>query len=73
MSTAWACVTGIGAILGGMYWMTKDVKKREDLATPYAKTGQGLGGTDKTMTSADISAVVTGSQKPAVGGGKQSK
>jgi len=70
---AWACVTGIGAVLGGMYWMTKDVKQKEDNASVYANRGQGLGGTDKAMTSGDVSAVVTGSARPPTGGGQQAK
>ena len=38
-----------------------------------AHRGQGIGGTDKAMTSGDVSAVVTGSARPPVGGGSSQK
>ncbi|KAF7763616.1 hypothetical protein Agabi119p4_8153 [Agaricus bisporus var. burnettii] len=53
------CVTAIGGALGAMYFIDRNVKKNEGVASPY-KDGAGLsGGSDVNMTSADVSRAVS--------------
>lgn len=60
-----ACTVGLGA----MYYMGKDVKSKEGLSSPYHNPGQGAGGTDKAMSSSQVSEVASGA--PIPGSGKE--
>ncbi|KAF5330020.1 hypothetical protein D9611_010453 [Ephemerocybe angulata] len=62
-----ACTVGLGA----MYYMGKDVKSKEGLSSPYRidNPGQGAGGTDKAMSSSQVSEVASGA--PIPGSGKE--
>ncbi|KAF9525088.1 hypothetical protein CPB83DRAFT_860271 [Crepidotus variabilis] len=42
-----------------MYYMGQDVKGKEGAASLYSNQGQGLNGTDKTMTSSEVAAAVS--------------
>ncbi|TFK26583.1 hypothetical protein FA15DRAFT_588025 [Coprinopsis marcescibilis] len=42
-----------------MYFIGRDVKSKEGQSSVYESEGHGLGGTDKSMTSADVSAAVS--------------
>ncbi|KAF4618793.1 hypothetical protein D9613_010003 [Agrocybe pediades] len=54
-----ACGVGIAAVLGGMYAFGRDAKAKEGQSSPYSTGGQGLGGTDKAMTSSDMNAAMS--------------
>ncbi|KAH6917916.1 hypothetical protein BKA70DRAFT_1213944 [Coprinopsis sp. MPI-PUGE-AT-0042] len=54
-----ACVVAMSATLGSMYYMGSDIKQKEGHASPYHNNGQGHAGTDKAMSSSDVSAAVS--------------